>query len=195
MADWSIDTLLKLWPAGLTGVGCLVLAAMAGGLIVGRGEGGLSRFLRWWVVDVVLPMIRSRSGVVRAVVIFVNNAVICALLVSLGRWGWLVWVGLIVEGMTLGGSAMLLSDWAESEDLWNPEQTDRGMRRVRVGFVLNMLELPAIGLSVAVGVGQSFFGSVVSSGQSWSIFAICVVPLLVLAAAGESLWIGAGPGK
>lgn len=193
--DWSLETLLRLWPAALTGVGCLMLGVIAGGVAVGTGEGMVARGLRWWVVEAILPMIRHRSGLLRAVVIFVNNAVICALLVSLGRWGWVVWIGLLVEGMTLGGSAAVLAESADSDPFWEAEESSGSISRVRIGLGLNLLELPAIGLSVAVAVGQSFFGSVVSSGQSWSIFAMCVVPLLVIAAAGESLWIGVGLGK
>ncbi len=195
MADWSLDTLLRLWPAALTGVGALVLSAMIGGALSGQPDGRFARILRWWAMDVVLPMVRHRSGLFRWLVIFVNNAVICALLVSLGGWGWLVWVGLAVEGLTLGGAATVLTEAGMLEEFWQPEESARNMTMVRVGFGLNMLELPAIALSVSVAVGQSFFGSVVGAGQSWSIFAMCVVPLLVLAAAGESLWLGAGLGK
>ena len=62
-------------------------------------------------------------------------------------------------------------------------------RRVIWGMGLNLLEPPAI--AVALGLALSYSSAPLTDTQLWQTFVFVVAPLMLVAAGGESLWMGA----
>ena len=73
-----------------------------------------------------------------------------------------------------GGHCLSLGKWAK--------------RRVAIGMGLNLLEPPAIMLAIGLSLGQQ--PASLTPGVVWGTFAAWIIPLTLLAAAGESLWLG-----
>ncbi len=200
-----MGVLNDLWTLAVPMVagGLLMLMAVGVGWSVAAQPSFLAvRGVSHWIFEIVLPLVRSRSGVVRTAVIFVNNTCVCALLVSLGPWGIGPWCGIVIVGWTLGAAMRLMTDAsvdvsaASDGDcggvFWVPPRDVSLRRRVRIGVLLNLLEPPAIAISIGLSLGQNAVWESIGSSRAWGLFLILVVPLLFLAAIGESLWLGSG---
>lgn len=72
-----------------------------------------------------------------------------------------------------------------------PARTPGRQRQVwaGVGFALNLLEPPAILLSLGLSLGQGAWGATIELEQALALFVRIVFPLLLLAAVGEALWL------
>jgi len=60
----------------------------------------------------------------------------------------------------------------------------------KIGFALNLVEIPAIVIVAGLSMGQLAAPNGLSMSAVWRIFAALVLPALALAAGGEALWIG-----
>ncbi len=66
-------------------------------------------------------------------------------------------------------------------------------RAVAVGMALNLLEVPAILITLGLSMGRGGATSGLLSGDVWTAYAVAVAPLLLIAAGGEALWLGRRP--
>lgn len=180
----------------------LVDAALGTGLLVaGAGAGWVSgqasrlppvRLIAVWVRRVVLPLLRCQSWWRRATGIFVNNLSILAALLAVGRWHGVSLVGVAWLGLSLGIGLRVLSGASDEFGELDLGSDSRARRCIRIGVALNLLEPPAIILTIGLSLSRAAVP--LSAPQVWETFALWVVPLTLLAAAGEALWMGAGRG-
>lgn len=184
-AVWGV--LCASWYRALLASGLLVFACCAGWGISQNESLALVRFVRWWVGRVLWPLLCSRSWLARAATIYINNMVILCGLVALGRWSWAVIGGTALVGVVMGMAVRTLSGIPE---LSSPEVVGGGLGswRLRWGLGLNLLEPPAI--AIALGLALSCGPESFSTAQAWGTFLIVVAPLMLVAAGGESLWMG-----
>jgi hypothetical protein len=176
-------------------IGGLIIVA---GVCLGWAQAGRTgrwtvRLVASWVDGVVRPLLASRSWAWRAIVIALNNSLVCAIIVGLGALPPCNWFGLAIVGVSLGiGLRLLLVSVSDA-----PEPSRRPARRHRwvggIGFALNMLEPPAILLAAGLSLTQGAWTEKATPTAAWVAFACVVLPLLVIAAAGESLWMGVFP--
>ena len=168
-----------------------LLLAVGIGLLLGRHRSfPLVRMVTSWLTYVVMPMLKSRSWVRRASTIFINNTAVLAALLALGPWRIAARIGVVVLGLSLGIALRHLSAMTDRFAVSLPVHDRRAKRRVRIGVALNMLEPPAI--VVTLGLTLGFETIPLTSGQAWQTFGIWVIPALLVAAAGEALWLGVG---
>ena len=169
----------------------VLLLAVAAGWVLGRHTSfPLVRLITWWVTRVVTPLLRSRSWVRRAATIFINNTCVLAALLALGPWRIPARVGVVLLGLSLGIALRHLSAIADRFAVSVPVRDRSAKRRMRVGVALNLLEPPAIVLTLGLTLG---FRTIPLTGeQAWLTFGVWVVPTLFVAAAGEALWLGVG---
>jgi hypothetical protein len=123
-------------------------------------------------------------------VIFFNNAGILALMVCLAVSRAAAAIAVIAVGLTLGIALRALGhihlDWSHP----GPNAPIILRRQIRFGVLLNLLEPPAI--AAAVGLALARTSMSLPAPDAWQAFAMFVVPLLLVAAGGEAMWIGAG---
>lgn len=148
------------------------------------------RLVRRWIDRVVRPLVASRSWARRTGVIVLNNITICAALTAAGSLGPLAWLAVAGVGFSLGiGLRLLLAEPSFVEE--NAVSPPGGSRLVAgLGLALNLLEPPAILLAGGLALAQKALWPFLSATRAWCVFAWVVPPLLILAAAGESLWMG-----
>jgi len=138
----------------------------------------------------------SRTWSRRAAIIAANNSLICAAMVLLGALGRAAWFGVVAVGLGLGIALRLMSDAWSSAD----EDTEDRLRvsqirfRMALGVGLNLLEVPAIMLSAGLSLAQGAMSSTLDLPGALAAFSLVALPLLVVSAAGESLWLTACPG-
>ncbi len=146
--------------------------------------------VQWWVRRVVLPILRSQSWLGRAAIIFANNITILTTLVLLGPWPGASLLGVTFVGLSLGIAFRIIVSL--------PDQTlspclmllPHDERRVRLGLALNMFEPPAILYAITLSIARWMVPMPAES--VWKSYLIWVVPAMLIAAAGEALWLGAG---
>ncbi len=187
-------TLGVVWYRALLAAGLLVFACCAGWGISQSESLAVVRLVRWWIRRVVMPLLRSRSWLVRSVAIYVNNMVILSALVALGHWSWAVIAGTAFVGVVMGIAVRALSVIPELSDVSGRSGSEASGEdflaswRVQWGMALNLLEPPAI--VVALGLALSCEPESLSAGQVWGAFLVVVAPMMLVAACGESLWMG-----
>lgn len=188
MVGRGIEAILSTWNCMIGGAALLAACGFAGWRLSLQPDAPIVRFTERWVVRVVEPLVKARRWRIRAFGIFVNNAATLSLLVLCGLWPATAALGVMGCGLFLGIALRLLSDrsdWARrAED--TPVAVDW---RMVVGLSLNLLEPPAILAAIGLTLGQSLVS--MDSGEAWRAFAVVVAPLLLAAACGEALWIGA----
>ena len=81
-------------------------------------------------------------------------------------------------------------DRAAPQGILHTKSQGRVDSLARLGFVLNLVEVPAIVVAVGLSMGQLAAPNELSAPELWRIFGLLVLPVLVVAAGGESLWIG-----
>jgi len=167
----------------------LVVVAVWVGWTTSRNESGtLVRLVRWWLARVVLPQLGARSWAHRAAVIAANNLLILGALMALGQWLVPVLIGTALSGVGMGIALRLLPHLAGAFDL-PPTDNDQGSGwRMRTGIALNLLEPPAIVLALGLAIARSAIP--LPPAEAWGAFATWVVPAMLIAAGGESLWLG-----
>lgn len=188
----SLNVIGAVWMSMFLGAFALLLATVAGWRIAREASLPPVRLVHWWVRRVIRPLLIRRSWWVRAGAIFLNNASLLAILAALGRWPWTALAGVAGLGVSLGIGLRILSSEPDESVHLNPKLGPSGVRRVRVGVALNLLEPPAIILTIGLSLGQSASGGIpLSSVQVWETFAVWVIPATLIAAGGEALWLGA----
>ena len=122
--------------------------------------------------------------------IALNNLTVCAVMTAGGSLGPLAWLAVAGVGFSLGIALRLLL--GENELPAEGAVSARGGSRLAagLGLALNLLEPPAILLAGGLTLAQKALWPFLSAAWAWCVFLCVVAPLLVLAAAGESLWMG-----
>lgn len=184
------DVVAGVWEGVLLGTALMLVATGAGWAMAQSPSLLPVRLCAWWVRRVVLPLVDCRSSWFRASAIFSNNASILALLVAVGRWpvAPILMVGAV--GTSLGIALRVMSDRMVDRLPAGPPLGTRERWRVRVGVAFNLLEVPAIMLTVGLSLGRRAVP--LQTGLVWEAFAVWILPATLLAAAGESLWLGVG---
>ena len=147
--------------------------------------------VRWtgaWIDRVIVPLLTGR-WLTRTLGIFVNNTALCAMMVAAGALPGGSWASITLVGVAMGFAVRHLNrtPTAPTEPPAPPPRLDR---LTVAGLALNLLEPPALALCVGLSVGQIASAPHFSAGLAWMLYARCVVPLLLVAAVGESTWIG-----
>ena len=179
----------SLWKCSLVGTVLIVTAVWVGWLSGPARSFPLVRFIRWWLVRVMLPRLGSPSWWYRAGVIAVNNISILAVVMALGVWPVAALISVALCGVSMGIALRILPDMP-SGFTFPASDWPAGFRwRVWTGVILNLLEPPAIVLAIGLSIGQRSIP--LAADQAWASFALWVVPAMLLAAGGEALWLGA----
>lgn len=187
----QIDVLWDIGFGMIVGTVLAVVCVVAGWLLSLRTRGGPTRLVAWWVRHVVDRIVRAASWRRRCAGIFVNNTAVTALLVALGVWTVAAWAGIVCLGLSLGIGLQVMTRRPDAFGMMTNPVDAGAARRIRVGVTLNMLEPPAIAIAIGLSLGRNALPAALSASQSWETFALCVVPLLLLAACGEALWLDA----
>jgi hypothetical protein len=186
----SLAVLDAVWVSALGGGLLMTGAAVGGWFLATRPTIPAVRAVDGWLRRVVLPLLRRRTWLGRAAVIFQNNILILAGIVALGRWPGASVLMVLVVGLSLGIAFRLLLDTADETLAPRLQLPASERRKVKIGMTLNMLEPPAILLALGLSLGQ--WVADVPFADAWAGFLIWVLPAMLLAAAGEGLWLGAG---
>ncbi len=185
------EKLSHLLPAMFFGVGLALVGVWAGWTMATSGKFVVVRLIDRWVELFVLPLVKSESWLTRFAGILANNATLCAIVVAAGATRPTAIAAVASLGFTLGVGFHLLG--RRAGDMTLPESAAR-TPRVSIGLALNMLELLAIVVALGLCLGQGVFSGGIEGAIKWHMFGLMVLPLLVLAAAGEGMWLGAvGP--
>ena len=184
---WGVLT--AVWLGMLLGTG-LVLVAAAAGWALGRYRDlrGV-RLISWWLARVIVPMLGSRSWWRRSATIFTNNICVLSLLLAAGMVYVLALLAVTVLGVSLGVALRRLSEDAAELTLPLLEPHAWGLWRLKLGMALNLLEPPAIVVTLGLCLGWQTIP--LSPIAAWETFAVWVVPAMFAAACGEALWLGA----
>ncbi|UCC30554.1 MAG: hypothetical protein JSU86_20440 [Phycisphaerales bacterium] len=185
----SLNVISAIWLSIASGTGLTLVATGLGWAVAQMGSIPPVRWVAWWVRAVVLPLLRCRFWWRRTVVIFANNISLLAALVAVGRWRLGALMGVAGLGVGLGIGLRILSSEPTAAVDPGPKYSARVRRRIRVGIVLNLLEPPAIMLTIGLSLARQPLP--LSPGQVWETFLVWVVPATLLAAGGEALWLGA----
>ena len=178
----------------LAGVAVLIIAAVAGWGMAAHGGFIPVRAVRFWMERVILRALHHRRWSARAAIILCNNTAICALLVLAGGWPGGSWTAVTVVGLSMGIALRSLAGSPEAPGLEAlqpdsdaPPKTDL---LLWLGLLLNLIEVPAIIVTLGLSMGQLASPNDLSPDEMWGVFLILVTPALLVAAAGEALWIG-----
>ncbi len=190
---WLVETLGAVVSHALFGGGVIVF-----GVALGWHEGGLTgrfhvRALIWWMEHVLRPLLTTRSWGLRAASIAVNNSLVCVSMVAAGVLGPVVWVVVTAVGFSLGIALRLLITGMGDSPAENKDVTSGRRTLAVVGMGLNMLEVPAILLCSGLGLAQSALWPAISTQEAFGLFGWIAFPVLVVAAAGEALWMHVTP--
>lgn len=188
MFTQTLHVVGAVWLPALLGTGLLVVAAGTGWALGQAQTWPPVRLVAWWVRRIVIPLLTRRSWLGRTITVFVNNISILALLTFLSRWHIAALVGITAIGLSLGIGLAVLA--GETVDFMGPTaDAPRSIRRTtHIGLALNLLEPPAIMLTVGMALAR--WATPLTPQEIWWTFAIWIVPMSLLAAGGEALWIG-----
>lgn len=185
----SLSVASRLLPASLLGLLLIVSGAVIGA-VIGKSSGVMPvRFVSWWLGSVILPRLCSGGTVARGLTIFLNNSAVLPVVVACGsdfRCGVVAVLGLGV-GLGIGVRVLARKSLLGQEGTYSPNNAP-GVSFV-VGIVLNLLEPPAILLAASLAVARPWVE--LSSAAIWQTYLLLAVPLLMLAAYGEAMWLGA----
>ncbi len=185
----SLNVIGVIWLSIALGTGLMLVATGLGWAVAQMGSLPPVRWVAWWVRAVILPLLRCRSWWRRTAVIFTNNITILAALLVVGRWHAGALLGVAGLGVGLGIGLRILSSEPTAAMDPCPECGVGSKRRIRIGIALNLLEPPAIMLTIGLSLARQPMP--LSPGQVWETFLVWVVPATLLAAGGEALWLGA----
>ena len=178
------------WRFILGGSVLFIIAAGLGRALARDGHFPAS-VMRWWIDRVVLRLVATRSTMGKAIGIFLNNGLVLALLMASGVAYALAVIAIAAAGLSLGVALHLLGETLGArmtvEEDWDRHLTDRSRAVVRIGFVLNMLEPPAVALVLGLALARAPLG--LSWTYVWQLFGVWVLPALLLAGLGEACWL------
>ena len=184
----TLELLSGLTSSMVLGTALLAVASAVGWLIAGFPRFFFVRLVNHWVKQVVIPLLRTPSWPRRTLIIFANNALILAAVVQMGCWRVSSRIGVILVGLSLGAALRHLGAHVANSDALSDPSTPGERRRLRFGVGLNLLEIAAIVVTVGIAVGLPELK--ISLAQAWKLFGYGVMPTLLVAAGGESLWMG-----
>ncbi len=215
----TLQAAYGLFSHSLFGTGLMLIGGGIGWQIGRYERSPLAILLGWWLDGVVHQIIQADSFWVRSLGIALNNSMVCLVIVACGMVVHLPWFVLLVMGVNLGLAVRLLGERTSEDESEEPFKSTKALpggtdavdeagtdsfngegqvesteyqrvtgRQVFLGVLLNMLEVPAIMLSAGLSLAQGTLWPVASL-PVWSIFGAVVVPALILAAVGESLWM------
>lgn len=184
----TLELLSGLTSSMVLGTALLAVASAVGWLIASFPRFLFVRWVRYWVKQVVIPLLRTPSWSRRTLIIFANNSLILAAVLQMGCWRVSSRIGVILVGLSLGAALRQLGAFVADSDTLNDPSTPSERRRLRFGVALNLLEIPAIVVTVGLAVGLPDLK--ISFAAFWKLFGYGVIPTLLVAAAGESLWMG-----
>lgn len=188
MLNDPVKALFAVLPASLIGGAVLIACVCVGWRVTRSRRGWLIRCTSYWFDHVVRPLLSSRSWVRRAAIIAVNNSLVCAGLVLLGSLGHPTWLGIAAVGLGLGAGLRLIMEFAETDTTGT--KLGRWQRVLAgLGVALNLLEPPAILLSVGLSLTQGAIAETLDLGLALGLYGRFVLPMLLAAAAGEALWL------
>ena len=188
--------------------GAAIVVCVAIGWYAGRErQARFVRLVSWWLDHVVRPLLVKRSWFRRTVIIAANNSLVCVAVVVIGAVGNLSWLGVVFVGLGLGVALRLLLEGQptahDDVDAGPGAQDEKGPgdsmagHRLRwlatIGLALNLLEIPAIMFSAGLSLGQGSISSVLSLSDALAAFGSIVMPVLLVSAAGEALWMTLDP--
>jgi len=185
-----VHTARAVVPAGLTGGLLMAACVLLGWWFSRRRRGPLVTWTRWWFDCVARRVLDEASWAPRAGMIAANNILNTGLIVCAGVLNHLSWLAIAFVGLELGAAARLMAGVPTARR--GVTDADRGpLWVVMLGIGWTLLEICAILLSVGLSLGQGTLGPELSLGEALACFGVIVVPLLVLAATGEGLWLTA----
>ena len=188
MLNDPVKTLLAVLPASLIGGAVMIACAYLGWRVTWSRRGWLIRCTSCWFDRVVRPLLSSRSWARRAAIIAVNNSLVCAGLVVLGSLGRVAWLGIAAAGLGLGAALRLIMELSETDATGT--KLGRWQRVLAgVGITLNLLEPPAILLTIGLSLTQGAIAETLDWGLALGLYGRFVLPMLLAAAAGEALWL------
>ncbi len=176
--------------------GAVILLAVVPGWWLGREPRRWAvRLVGWWLDQIVRPLLASRWWLRRAVTIAANNTAVCAGMVVLGALGPVAWIAVASVGLGLGIALrqMIGIDVPEEERRAEQPTMPRAKMQEAIGVALNLLEIPAIMVAAGLSLAQGAMSSVLELPGAVVLFASVVIPLLIVSAAGEALWMGVNP--
>ena len=168
------------------------------GLVVGLGISAhrgffFVRAVRWYVERVVLRALRGRGWTGRALFIFLNNCLVCGAMVAAGMLPGGSWTAIILVGLSMGVAIRALSELDDEHQTAQDKQAADGKGGQDVaawmGMILNLIELPAIVLTLGLSMGRLAAVNHLADAEVWSVFVRWVIPALALGACGEALWM------
>lgn len=185
------------WRPVLSGSAVLIIAAIAGWGIAADANLAPVRWIAKWVDRVIVPCLRA-GWLARSLAIFVNNAANCALMIAAGALAGGSWISVTMIGLAMGFAVRHLGrqeSLTSNANSINANSSDAAASPyvnspALLGLLLNLLELPAIALCVGLSIGQVASEPHLSMAVAWSLYARLVLPALLIAACGESTWIG-----
>lgn len=172
----------------IAGVAVLGIGLLAGQGLAAHPEFVPVRAIRFWLSRVLIPGARHARFVVRFLTVFCNNACTSALLIAAGAFPGGAWVAVAAVSVSMGIAIRVLA----AGDLPWPRGDEEAARDgwVRFGMLLNLLEAPAIVIVLGLSMGRLAAPNGLKTAEIWHIFATIVLPVLIIAAAGEALWLG-----
>jgi len=189
----ALIRLCLIWPESLLGTAVILASVLAGWRIGRRHRTAAVRLVSWWVERVIRPIVEGGSWLRRAVTIAANNTLICATVVALGAVPYAAWFAVAGVGLGLGIALRVMGPRPGAEP-GGLECLPAGRRAaVNLGLALNLIEVPAIMLSAGLSLAQGAWSQKLTSPDALTAFGYAVVPMLIVAAAGEALWMTAGP--
>lgn len=184
-----LDVVRAIWLHALLGTALSLVGCGLGWSIGQNSSLSLVRLTGWWVQKIVHPLFACRSWWRRAAIIFFNNTAMMSILVVCGRWRPAGLVAVAWFGVSLGIAFRRLEELTADPMSATLDPQSAGQRRVFVGVLLNLLEPPAIMLAIGLSLGWQSVP--LTSMQICVTFVGLVIPLALLAAGGEALWLGA----
>lgn len=185
----SLGVIDSVWLHAVLGTGLLIVGTVVGWAITPSASFPPVRLIRWWVRRVALPLLRCRSWSRRSAAIFANNILVLVVLTVSGRWHTAAVLAVAGLGVSLGVGLKTLAvepiTWRAAE----PDSAPDRRRTIRIGLALNCLEPLAIMLTIGLCLGRASVP--LEPVRVWETFGLWAVPLSLLAAGGEALWIGA----
>jgi hypothetical protein len=188
-----LNNALAVWFESLIG-SAVAFVCMGIGWRAGAIRESLAvRVTMWWLTHVVRPLFASRSWLRRLLIIAGNNSLMCAIVVVLGRFGHLAWLGVSCIGLGLGiALRLMLSVPVEDHD--DSESQSAGIRVLTgIGLGLNLIEVPALMLTTGLALSQGALSSSLDVQSALTVFAAVALPMLIISAAGEALWMTINP--
>jgi hypothetical protein len=189
VAGETLDNPLRgIFGDALAGGSVLIFSAIVGWWLARSGRGWPVVVLRVWLTHVVRRVLTLRSWVGKALLIMVNNSMVCLLLAWAGSWGRFAWLVVFAVGGSLGMAISQLHLFADEEpDIEQLDERDR--RMLLLGFGLNLLELPAILIAAGLCLAQGAFSDTIDLPTAMMLYLRYVLPMLIVAAVGEGLWL------